>query len=113
MLYSLLLQPPFATGRISADEWLTPFLASVPAAATLATALLLLPASAASASGGETPPGMLDFIITFIEGLGPWGPAAFVATVALAECIPLFPTQARGLHACCWRWCWVPKQSEV
>ncbi|KAL4458083.1 hypothetical protein ABPG75_012948 [Micractinium tetrahymenae] len=88
---------PCTTGRTSVNEWLTPALGSVPAAATLATALLLLPAGAAHASGGDAPPGLLEFIITFIEGLGPWGPAAFVATVALAECIPLFPTQPLSL----------------
>lgn len=78
-------------------------LASVPGshatlAAAAAAALLLLPAGGAHASGlgaEAAPDGMLEFIITWIEGLGPWGPAAFVATVAIAECIPLFPTQVR------------------
>lgn len=99
------LYPFVCTGRPSVDEWLLPALGSAPAAATLATALLLLPAGAAHASGGEAPPGLLDFVITFIEGLGPWGPAAFVVTVALAECIPLFPTQASGAaqSGACWR----------
>lgn len=67
-------------------------------AAAAAAALLLLPAGGAHASGlgaEAAPDGMLEFIITWIEGLGPWGPAAFVATVAIAECIPLFPTQVR------------------
>lgn len=43
---------------------------------------------------------MLEFVINWIEALGPWGPAAFVFTVAVAECIPLFPTQAS--HAASW-----------
>lgn len=63
----------------------------------LAAAVLLSP-GVAHAHGGEASPGFLEFIISFIEGLGPWGPAAFVATVALAECIPLFPTQASRLR---------------
>lgn len=56
--------------------------------------MLLLPAAAAHASEAPPPDGMLEFVINSIEALGPWGPAAFVFTVAVAECIPLFPTQA-------------------
>ena len=70
------------------------------AAAALAAAVLLLPAAAAHASEAPPPDGMLEFVINWIEALGPWGPAAFVFTVAVAECIPLFPTQAS--HAASW-----------
>lgn len=28
-----------------------------------------------------------------VQALGPWGPVAFVTTISLVECIPLFPTQ--------------------
>ncbi len=64
------------------------------AAAALAAAVVLLPAAAAHANESPPPDGMLEFVINSIEALGPWGPAAFVLTVAVAECIPLFPTQA-------------------
>ncbi|KAI3435539.1 hypothetical protein D9Q98_001604 [Chlorella vulgaris] len=70
------------------------------AAAALAAAAVLVPAGAAGASGlgaEAAAPGFLDFTISFIDALGPWGPAAFVATVAIAESIPLFPTQPLSL----------------
>ncbi|EFN58700.1 hypothetical protein CHLNCDRAFT_56835 [Chlorella variabilis] len=70
------------------------------AAAALAAAAVLLPAGAAHASGlasEAAAPGLLEFVINSIEALGPWGPAAFVALVALAESIPLLPTQPFSL----------------
>lgn len=86
------------------ESWLPPAPAWLPSASAGATAalaaasVLLVPIGAALASGGEgAPDGFLEFVITFIEGLGPWGPAAFVATVAIAESIPLFPTQPLSL----------------
>jgi hypothetical protein len=74
------------------------------AAAALVAAAVLVPAGAAGASGlgaEAAAPGFLDFTISFIDALGPWGPAAFVATVAIAESIPLFPTQASVHCAMC------------
>eukprot|EP00983_Pelagomonas_calceolata_P056234 1144499-Pelagomonas_calceolata.AAC.4 len=32
-----------------------------------------------------------------VEGLGPWGPVAFVLVVMLCEMVPLFPTQPLSL----------------
>jgi len=39
------------------------------------------------------PDGFLELVIHTVEALGPLGPAAFIATVAMCECVPLFPTQ--------------------
>jgi hypothetical protein len=61
--------------------------------AAVAAAATLLPAGLAQAAEAA-PDGFLELLIKTIDALGPWGPAAFVATVAVCECIPLFPTQA-------------------
>jgi len=60
---------------------------------------LLLP-GVASASGGTLSGGALDLFRQFlggVEGLGPWGPVAFVLVVMLCEMVPLFPTQPLSL----------------
>ncbi|KAL4551596.1 hypothetical protein Ndes2526B_g05870 [Nannochloris sp. 'desiccata'] len=70
----------------------------------LRTTLLALAAASATylvplaAHAVETAPeGFFEAIITTIEGLGPLGPVAFIATVAIAESIPLMPTQPLSL----------------
>ena len=83
--------PPLPAGRTHLS---TAVALAAPAAAALAAVLLFAPH--AHASEGEMAPGVLEFIIETIENLGPWGPAAFVTTVAVAESIPLFPTQVRA-----------------
>lgn len=40
---------------------------------------------------------MLQLILETVQALGPWGPVAFVAAVAVLECVPLFPTQPFSL----------------
>lgn len=34
-----------------------------------------------------------------VSALGPWGPVAFIATVSVMECVPLFPTQPLTIGA--------------
>jgi uncharacterized membrane protein YdjX (TVP38/TMEM64 family) len=69
------------------------------ATAALATSTAAIAPGAASAAEG-LPPSLLDAFTAFLEqvhALGPWGAVLFVATVALAEMVPLFPTQPLSL----------------
>lgn len=96
---------PAASAREPAEEeappsdcshaWLASALVAAQTAA-LTAAATLLPAGLAHAAEAA-PDGFLDLLIKTIDALGPWGPAAFIATVAVAECIPLFPTQPLSL----------------
>jgi uncharacterized membrane protein YdjX (TVP38/TMEM64 family) len=61
-----------------------------------ASATYLVPL-AAHAFTETAPEGCFEAIISTIEGLGPLGPIAFIATVAIAESIPLMPTQPLSL----------------
>lgn len=45
----------------------------------------------------SAPAGFLNFLIEFIEQLGPLGAAVYTVLVACFELIPLFPTQPLSL----------------
>jgi len=51
----------------------------------------------AFAAAETAPDGFLELVIHTVEALGPLGPAAFIAAVAMFECVPLFPTQPLSL----------------
>lgn len=45
----------------------------------------------------SAPEGFFDIIFYTVDSLGPLGPIAFIVSVALCECVPLFPTQPLSL----------------
>ena len=75
-------------------------LAVAGAAAAAQLAAWGLDPDAAAASSEALSSSLVDVFERFLEqiqALGPWGGALFVATVALAEMVPLFPTQPLSL----------------
>ncbi|GAB4820468.1 hypothetical protein N2152v2_007514 [Parachlorella kessleri] len=65
------------------------------ALAGVAAASAVFPGSSLAVEAA--PPGFLEMLLEFIEGLGPLGPVAYTLLVGCFEMIPLFPTQPLSL----------------
>ena len=75
--------------------------AAAPAALTTSTVATFAAVSIGSvAEGGPLPPALLEALSSFlqaVEDMGPAGAGVFVATIALAELVPLLPTTPLAL----------------